>query len=158
MGVTIREVAREAGVSVSTASYALRDQPGRTISEPTRERVFVPRGAWSIIIMPSPRTCGAADHAPSRFQIGSLHVPILATKVAVMERRLREAGLYPLLCHTLDRDAEQRFYEECASRRVCGVILATEPHPDSRPLVAQLMAEGVVGGRLGGDHGTRGAM
>ena len=59
-------------------------------------------------------------------QLPSLHVPILATKVAALEQRLRAAGLHPLLCHTLDQETEQRFYEECRGRRVCGVVVTAE--------------------------------
>jgi len=37
--VTLKDVAREAGVSVATASYVLNDVPNQTIPEDTRERV-----------------------------------------------------------------------------------------------------------------------
>ena len=36
--LTIRDVAREAGVSIATASYVLNDKPGK-VSTDTRERV-----------------------------------------------------------------------------------------------------------------------
>ena len=36
--LTIRDVAREAGVSIATASYVLNDKPGK-VSDETRARV-----------------------------------------------------------------------------------------------------------------------
>jgi DNA-binding LacI/PurR family transcriptional regulator len=140
----MREVAKAAGVSYATVSNVLSPRPGVNVTSDTRERVL--RAARRLNYQYN-TLAGDLRRGRSRtvaIQVPSLHVPILATKVAALERGLREAGLYPLLCHTLDPEAAQQFYQECIGRRVCGVILATEPGPAARPHVARLVAEGVL--------------
>jgi DNA-binding LacI/PurR family transcriptional regulator len=76
--------------------------------------------------------------------MASVGYPILDRKVAALERGLREAGLYPFLCHAVDSDAEQSFFQECVGRRVCGVVLMTRPRPGSRDELSRLRDEGAV--------------
>jgi DNA-binding LacI/PurR family transcriptional regulator len=144
MPIGMREVAKAAGVSYATVSNVLSPRPGVNVTPGTRERVLraAERLNYQYNMVAGDLRRGRS-HAVA-IQLRSLHVPILATKVATLEQRLREAGLYPFLCHTFDPVAEQQFYQECLGRRVGGVILATEPRPAARPYMARLVAEGIL--------------
>src|SRR5437764_9192049 len=121
MSTRMRDVAREAGVSYTTVSNVLTRRPNVSISPSTRDRVLraAQRLNYRYHALAADLRRGATTTVA--IQVPSLTNPILAHKVASLEVSLRQAGLFPFLCHTLDDDAEQRFYAECASRQVCGV-------------------------------------
>lgn len=136
----MRDVARAAGVSVATVSYVLTKRPGVSISQETSERVL-----REVQRLNYRHNALAADlrRGESRLvgiQLYSLAVPMLARKVTALEQALRQAGLYPFLCHTLDEDAERTFYNECASRRARGLVLTTAPSIDARRSLRLLLA------------------
>lgn len=54
--ITIKDVAKQAGVSISVVSYVLNDTPGKTISRETRERVF--EAAKQLNYVPNKIACG----------------------------------------------------------------------------------------------------
>lgn len=144
MAITIREVAKEAGVSASTVSYVLAQRPGRTISTATRERVLNAARRLDYRY-----NANAADlRRGATHMVGihlySLTVPILARKVDALQRGLREAGLYPFLCYATDPDVEQAFFKECVSRRVAGIVLTGRPLPESHRYLVRLQEERAV--------------
>src|SRR5258707_709906 len=110
---TMRDVAREAGVSVATVSYVLARRADVAISLSTREQVL--RAARQLNYRYNALAADLRRGATRvvGIQIYSLGVPILARKVAALERGLRGAGYYPFLCHATDLDAEQTFFKEC---------------------------------------------
>src|SRR5436305_13093426 len=122
MPIGMRDVAREAGVSYTTVSNVLTQRPNVSINPVTRERVLraAQRLNYRYNALAADLRRGATTTVA--IQLPSLSNPILASKVAWLEQNLRKAGLFPFLCHTLDVETEQRFYEGCASRQVCGVV------------------------------------
>src|SRR5262245_47670469 len=144
MRVTMRDVARAAGVSVTTVSYVLSRRQDVAISPATSERVTkaARRLNYRHNALAADLRRGATRLVS--IELYSLGVPILARKVAALERRLRAAGYHAFLCHALDADAEETFFKESAARRVRGVVLTAPPRPEVRPYVRQLMADGMV--------------
>jgi DNA-binding LacI/PurR family transcriptional regulator len=144
MAITMREVAKEAGVSIATVSYVLAQRPDVAISRSTREQVL--RVARRLNYR---HNALAADLRRGATRMVGIHlyalgVPIVARKIAALERGLRAGGVYPFLCHAIDPDAEQTFFKECLSRRACGIVLTGRPGPASVLLLARLQAEGAV--------------
>src|SRR5438309_1323058 len=112
MSVTMQDVAKEAGVSSATVSYVLTRRRGITISPSTREKVL--QAARRLNYR---HNALAADLARGTTRMVGVHVsglglPVVEQKLMALERRLREAGYYPMLCHCTDRDAEQTFFKE----------------------------------------------
>jgi DNA-binding LacI/PurR family transcriptional regulator len=140
----MREVAEAAGVSVATVSYVLTQRRDVAISEPTRTRVLTAARRLNYRYNAHAADLRRGATRIVAIQIYSLEVSILARKVAALERELRAAGYYPILCHTSDPEAEETFFNECVSRRVRGVVLTAPPHPGSHGPLRRLIAEGAV--------------
>jgi DNA-binding LacI/PurR family transcriptional regulator len=139
--VTARDVAAEARVSTATVSYVLSNRPDKSISQSTRERVV--QAARRLNYR---HNAHAADLARGATRIvgiclPSVGYPILLRKLAALERGLRKAGYFPSVCHAMDLEAEQAFFDECASRCVRGLVLMSlrrsENHSDVRSLIAK---------------------
>lgn len=144
MAITMRDVAKEAGVSVATVSYVLAQRPDVAISRSTREQVLrvAQRLNYRHNALAADLRRGATRMVG--IQLYSLGVPIVARKIAALEQGLRAGGLYPFLCHAIDPDAEQTFFKECLSRCACGIVLTGRPGPASLPLLERLQEEGAV--------------
>jgi DNA-binding LacI/PurR family transcriptional regulator len=140
----MREVAEAAGVSITTVSYVLTDRPDVAISEPTRDRVL--RAARRLNYRYNAHAADLRRGATRivGIQVYSLEVSVLARKITALERELRQAEFSPFLCHAGDLEAEQTFFQECASRRVRGVVLTSPPHPRNHGALRRLIAAGVV--------------
>jgi LacI family transcriptional regulator, repressor for deo operon, udp, cdd, tsx, nupC, and nupG len=144
MRVTMRDVARAAGVSVTTVSYVLSRRSGVSISRPTCDRVLQEARRLNYRHNALAADLRRGETRLVGIQLYSLAVPIVARKVTALERALRAAGLYPFLCHVFgDVEAERAFYQECASRRVRGLVLTAPPSRETRPYLRQLIAGGV---------------
>ena len=120
--LTIRDVARLAGVSIGTASKALNAN-GRLSAE-TRRRVL--RVAAEIDYRPN-------DLAQSLHRARSMTVGILSSDsfgrfafpiVEALERRLFDHGIAVFMCNAADDSArERRHVEQLLSKRVDGLIV-----------------------------------
>jgi DNA-binding LacI/PurR family transcriptional regulator len=144
MPVTMRDVARAAGVSVTTVSYVLTQRPGVTIRPETFDRVR--REARRLNYRHNAHAADLRRGATRLVEINlySLSVTVLAQKVASLERGLRASGLLPILCHAEDADAEGEFFKECLARRACGVVLTSPPSDGCFGLLNALTEAGAV--------------
>jgi len=116
MAVTMQDVADEAGVSRATVSYVLSNRTDVTLRPSTREAVL--RAVQKLNYR---HNALAADLRRGSTRLVGIHTPpmsypILERKIAALERRLREEGLYPFLCHVGDVDADA-----CVASCLCGI-------------------------------------
>lgn len=131
---TIRDVAREAGVSISTVSKALNNSG--SLRAETRERVirtarqmrFRPNDLAQALHRGQSLTVGLV----SNDSFGRFTMPIMEG----MENILSEAGIALFMCNaTDDPDAEVRHIEQLMSKRVDGLVF-TARRADKRPTLA----------------------
>jgi len=119
---TLRDVARESGVSVSTASRALKDD--QQISEATRERVRI--AAAALAYMPDLVARSLALRASSvlGLLVPDVTDPIHGSVVSGFEQAAHAAGYTTIVANSLgDTERERRAISEFASHRVDGLAL-----------------------------------
>ena len=155
-GVTINDVAREAGVSKGLVSLALNGRRG--VAEETRERILSTARelGWS----PNPGARGLSTRrayalglilrrAPRTIEVD----PFFAAFIAGVETVLAERGQVLVLTVVPDRAAEQHAYDRLASdKRVDGFLLTDLRADDERiGLIARLGSQAVsLGAPAGG--------
>lgn len=132
--VTLREVARRAGVAAGTASRALSDDPAiqRLVSSQTARRVR--EAARSLGYQPNPvaRSLKTRRSHTIGVVIPDLTNPLFPPIVRGIEDRLMSSGYVALLGNSdNDVERESRLIERMQSRQVDGLILATtrREHP-----------------------------
>jgi DNA-binding LacI/PurR family transcriptional regulator len=169
--VTIKDVAREAGVSVGTASQALRESPA--VRDATRRRVQVV--AKRLRYQPSALARGLVTRRTHTvgLLISDIANPFFIRAVRAIEDVAQENGYNVILCNT-DEDAakETQYLRVLMEKRVDGIILATTA--GSRQMVRDVRwrriplvlfdrelpgvatdlvkVDGVTGGRLATEH------
>ncbi len=133
----LSDVARAAGVSLSTASRALAD-PGLVLPA-TRSRIqdaaarlgYVPHGAARALASRRSRTIGAV--------VPTLDNPIFAASTQALQHRIARDG-YTLLVgsHEYDLEAEVKVVSALVERGVDGIVLVGLDHsPDLHRLLAK---------------------
>jgi len=129
--VSLRDVAKAAGVAVSTVSRVLSDHPD--VSGRTKQRVmavvdelgYQPNALGQMLRQGSTRTVG--------FAIGDISNPLLAQIALGAETELRERGYSLLLSNSMnDPDQELSNLRTLEQRRVDGLLLSvtSETNPD----------------------------
>ena len=169
--VTIKDVAREAGVSIGTASQALRGSP--TVREETRRRVLAV--AKRLRYQPSALARGLVTRRTHTvgLLISDIANPFFIRAVRAVEDVAQENGYNVILCNTDEDPAkETQYLRVLMEKRVDGIILATtagslQAVRDVRwrriPLVLfyrelpkvatdTVKVDGVLGGRLATEH------
>ena len=122
--VTIKDVAREAGVSVGTASQALRDSPA--VRETTRRRVRAV--ATRLRYQPSALARGLVTRRTHTvgLLISDIANPFFIRAVRAIEDSAQENGYNVILCNTDEDPAkETQYLRVLMEKRVDGIILAT---------------------------------
>ena len=122
--VTIKDVAREAGVSVGTASQALRDSPA--VRDATRRRVQVV--AKRLRYQPSALARGLVTRRTHTvgLLISDIANPFFIRAVRAIEDVAQENGYNVILCNTDEDPAkETQYLRVLMEKRVDGIILAT---------------------------------
>ncbi len=122
--VTIKDVAREAGVSVGTASQALRDSPA--VRETTRRRVLAV--SKRLRYQPSALARGLVTRRTHTvgLLISDISNPFFIRAVRAVEDVAQENGYNVILCNTdEDPNKEKRYLRVLVEKRVDGIILAT---------------------------------
>ncbi len=169
--VTIKDVARTAGVSLGTASQALRGSA--SVREATRRRVLA--AAARLRYRPSALARGLVTHRTHTIGllISDIGNPFFIRAVRAVEDVANENGYNIILCNT-DEDPrkEMQYLGVLVEKRVDGIILATTA--ESRQVVRDVRREriplvlfdrawpgiaadtvtvdGMLGGRLATEH------
>lgn len=124
VAVTIKDVAREAGVSVGTASQALRDSPA--VREATRRRVLTV--SKRLRYQPSAVARGLVTRRTHTvgLLISDIANPFFIRAVRAVEDVAQENGYNVILCNTdEDPTKETQYLRVLVEKRVDGIILAT---------------------------------
>ncbi|KAB2345199.1 LacI family DNA-binding transcriptional regulator [Actinomadura rudentiformis] len=124
---TMADVARQAGVSISTVSHVINGT--RFVADPTRQKVlaaiestgYIQNTVARSLVTSSTKSIGLAISGISNFYFADL--------VAALEAQVRLAGYTLLLTDTHD-DAEEelKVVQALHQRRVDGILLATQAH------------------------------
>jgi LacI family transcriptional regulator len=169
--VTIKDVAREAGVSLGTASQAVRGRPG--VREATRRRVL--DAAARLRYQPSALARGLVTRRTHTIGllISDIANPFFIRAVRAVEDLAQENGYNLILCNTDEAPAkEAQYLQVLMEKRVDGIVLATtagrrtairEIRYRRVPLVLfdrelpgvaadTVKVDGVLGGRLAAEH------
>ncbi len=169
--VTIKDVAREAGVSVGTASQALRGSA--VVRETTRRRVLAV--AARLRYQPSALARGLVTRRTHTvgLLISDIANPFFIRAVRAVEDVAQENGYNVILCNTDEAPAkETQYLRVLMEKRVDGIILATTAA--SRRAVREIQwrhiplvlfdrelagvathvvkVDGILGGRLATEH------
>ena len=140
--VTLRDVARVAGVHPATVSRALNEETRSLVNQETAQRVL--RAAQELGYRPNPIARGLKTNRS--YTIGvlipDLTNPLFPPILRGIEDRLELAGYTPLVANT-DNDPERELFDCQAmrARQVDGIIAATA-RSDHR-LLDELMAAGI---------------
>lgn len=120
--VSIVDVARRAGVSVSTVSRSLRGEG--SVASATRDRVH--RAAEELAYVPSPAASGLASGRTSSIGVLASFASrwFLTAVLEGAESVLREAGYDLLLYNVGDPAARDRFFSHSPMRRRVDAVLA----------------------------------
>ena len=130
MNVTIRDVARLAGVSAMTVSRVINDQP--RVKDETRRRVeaaiaelgYVPNGLARGLVRRKTKTIGVI--------VPDVANPFFTLVVRGAEDVAWRAGYHVLLCNTqTDLERERGYVDDMLAFRVEGVLIA--PVSDRSP-------------------------
>ena len=122
--ITIKDVAREAGVSVGTASQALRDSAA--VRDATRRRVQAV--AKRLRYQPSALARGMVTRRTHTvgLLISDIANPFFIRAVRAIEDGAQENGYNVILCNTDENPAkETQYLRVLIEKRVDGIILAT---------------------------------
>ncbi|MPZ70407.1 MAG: LacI family DNA-binding transcriptional regulator [Actinobacteria bacterium] len=137
--VTLRDVAKHAGVHPGTASRALNSRTRALVNEATAKKVL--EAARELGYRPNPIARGLKTNRSETIGvlIPDLTNPLFPPIVRGIEDRLREEGYTALLANSdNDPTKERLLFETMSDRQVEGFILATADRED--PLVEDALA------------------
>lgn len=121
--VRLKDIARQAGVSVMTVSKALRDESDVSAATKARLKAL----ALQMGYVPDSSAQGLRTKTTRMFGlvIPSITDPIFARIVFAIEERARELGYDILLAHTLNQsEREEQCIRRLLSRRVDGLFIS----------------------------------
>jgi DNA-binding LacI/PurR family transcriptional regulator len=119
----IRDVARKAGVSVATVSFALNGQPG--VAEDTRQRILAAAAELGYRANPQAQALRRGRTTTYGLVIRNFNNPFFLEVLAGAERAADEAGATLLLLdshYSLER--ERMLVREMAAQRLAGLAIA----------------------------------
>ncbi|MBS1691782.1 MAG: LacI family DNA-binding transcriptional regulator [Actinobacteria bacterium] len=124
--VSMDDVARRLGISVSTVSRALRGNPG--VAPATRARVVREAAAMSYVVSSEAASSGEGKTGRVGLLVPRLDTWYYSTVVGAAQQALRRAGLESMLyCLADGRDRYEFFEHLPLRRRVDGVIVVSFP-------------------------------
>jgi LacI family transcriptional regulator len=138
----LQDVAREAGVHVSTVSRALNDAPGSTIRPETRERILASAARLRYRPHAIARGLKLASTGAIGLLVPTLRNPVWAEIVHGVVDRAWERGLVTLLAEDTGSDAAQQAYERLVSEgRIDGLVIASAA--SASPLLDRFVEDGI---------------
>ena len=155
---TIRDVAREAGVSIATVSRALNDRTD--VREQTREKVRAAATSLGYAADPAARALVSQQTRLVGVVVGDnsghrdLSLIFFGKVLAAISRRLGRSGYEPLLLEAVDGRSERSPLDVSLGHRFdAAIVIGVD---DDDPLIADLAARNValvgVDVRCGGDR------
>jgi LacI family transcriptional regulator len=124
--VTLKDVAREAGVHPGTASRALNEETRALVNQETAQRVLAVAEALGYRPNPIARGLKTSRSYTVGVLIPDLTNPLFPPIVRGIQDRLEEAAYTPLIANTdNDPDRERADFEAMRARQVDGFITAT---------------------------------
>ncbi|WP_188189170.1 LacI family DNA-binding transcriptional regulator [Nonomuraea sp. SYSU D8015] len=147
--INMEDVAREAGVSMATASRALNNGTG--VAEATRQRVLAAAERLSYVV--SPEASRLAGGATGRVAVVVPHISrwFFAALLEGLESVLRAAELDVLLYHVGDIDDRHDFFHRLPARRkVDAVVVLAFPVGEEEQRRLELMGVTIIA--AGGQH------
>jgi LacI family transcriptional regulator len=124
--VTLRDVAREAGVHPATASRALNPETRLLVSEETAQRVLAAATALGYRPNAVARSLRTRQSHTIGVLIPDLNNPLFPPIVRGLEDRLAQDGYVALIGNTdSDDERESMLFEQMRVRHVDGYVLAT---------------------------------
>src|ERR1700729_3945014 len=140
--VTLRDVARRAGVHPATASRALNPETRPLVSDGTARRITDAAAALGYRPNAVARSLRTRRSQTIGVLTPDLNTPLFPPMVRGLEDRLAADGYVALIGNTDGRaERERQVFEQMRARHVDGFAVATA-HPSS-PLLAQAAAEGL---------------
>lgn len=140
--VTLRDVARMAGVHPGTASRALNDTTRSLVRPETVDRVVAAANALGYKPNYLARSFKTRRTRSVGVVIPDINNPLFPPIVLGVEDRLASGGYVTLLANTQnDPERRQRIFEGMLERRVDGLIVATARRQD--PGLVEIAAHGV---------------
>lgn len=143
MKITLRDVAERLGISVSTVSMAMRDNP--LVAEATRRRVQAALDEMGYVYNRAGAQLRTRQSLSVGVAINNLMNPFFAEVIAAVEDRLAAAGRMVFLANTAESPDRQRlFLRALAEHNADGLIVCPvegssvddfKAFADSRPLV-----------------------
>ncbi len=119
---TIRDVAREAGVSISVVSYVLNQTPGKTIRQETKKRVI--NAAEKLHYVPDRFASGMRTKRAKSIGIVShwrIDSDLFVQFLRGVERVTSQNGYSVMLCNLKDRK-DTSYIDHYLDRRVDGIL------------------------------------
>ncbi|MEQ7008511.1 LacI family DNA-binding transcriptional regulator [Actinopolymorpha sp. B17G11] len=148
--VNMKDLAREAGVSVASVSRALSDAPG--VSSSTRRRIKELAASMSYTVSPDASRLKRGSRNRVAVVVRDIAHWAYSSMLQGIMGSLRNADLDVLLYQVRTEQERRRFFEQLPARRqVDAVIVIAFPISDEERQCLELMDAAVViaGGRLG---------
>jgi DNA-binding LacI/PurR family transcriptional regulator len=161
----IRDVARLAGVSVASVSFALNGQPG--VADDTRRRILAAAGELGYRANPQAQALRRGRTTTYGLVIRNFSNPFFLEVLTGAEQAATEAGATLLLLDShYSAEREQRLIREMAAQRLAGLAIAPvgqgkslrlwhELRPGTPAVALNAAVEGLAGvSRVYPDHAT----
>ena len=144
MRTTLKDIAREAGVAVTTASVVLRDDFSITIRAETRQRIkaIAERLHYRRNLQASTLRLGRSNWVG--LLVSSLDVPVSLLKLQQLDRFIHDHAYRGLMRNSSgEAELEAQFIHEYADSLVAGVVLVQGGTADTVANLAPLLGRGV---------------
>ncbi|MBN2340462.1 MAG: LacI family DNA-binding transcriptional regulator [Deltaproteobacteria bacterium] len=139
---TIKDVAKEAGVSIATVSFVLNNRPGQVISEPVKKKVL--KAAQKLNYHPSAIAAGLASKRPGNIAFVFYKSDEMISNLYysfVLEGAIREATKHSfnIMFSYMEDDWETNgdLPKVVREGSTAGVVFIKEIHPDMVRLIEQ---------------------
>ena len=121
MGITIKDIAKQCGVGVSTVSRALNDHPD--INRETKEKIMKIVEENDFVPNNSARNLKRIDSKSVAVLVKEIENPFFATMMKTMETRIREKGYDFYIQHVgKEQDEIEAAMEQIADKKIRGII------------------------------------